>query len=308
MKKIVVILAAFNGEKYLPQQINSILNQSIRPYKIYVNIDYSIDKTLEIVEEYKKKYPQIFIINSNKYGSASINFLNSIANIDFHDFDFVALSDQDDIWYEDKLEKAVTKLSSGFDGYSSNVFAVWDNGVKQSIVKNQPQTKFDYLFESAGPGCTYVFNNKLAISFQTFLKKHYDSLISSCPYHDWFIYAFARVNDFQWFIDGYESMEYRQHSNNLIGANIGYKAFYKRVIKVLKGEGINFTFYMIKIFFITDMKFIKLWAPPTRIGFLRLALFSFYCRRRIKDKIFFFFTCLLLALIFPNILKTHNIR
>lgn len=309
MKKIIVIVATYNGEKYLSKQLDSILNQSLSPYKIFVNIDLSIDKTLHVVREYIKKYAQISVLNSNKkYGSASVNFFNAFSMINFNDFDYVALSDQDDIWNKDKLKNAVNTLNSGFDGYSSNVTAVWHNGKRISIIKNQPQTKYDFLFESAGPGCTYVINNNLATSLQIFLKKNYESIISNCSYHDWFIYAFARVNNFKWFIDGYESMEYRQHSFNQIGANVGFKAFISRFFKVLKGEGIDFTFYIIRIFNISDNNFIRLWSPPTRIGFLRLACYSFLCRRRIKDKLLFFVACIVLALFFPAKLKAYCIR
>ena len=124
--KSLVLLAAYNGEQFISQQLQTVLNQTNKPYKILINIDQSDDKTESIVKDYAKKNPEIQILNLNKrFGSAAANFINLIISVDLTDIDYTALADQDDIWKEDKLEKAVQKLEQGFDGYSSNVQAFW---------------------------------------------------------------------------------------------------------------------------------------------------------------------------------------
>ena len=192
--RVNVLLAAYNGEKYIKQQIESVLDQTQRPNKILINIDQSQDKTLSIVQGLAKKNSKIQILNIDKrFGSAAANFINLINETNLKDIDYIALADQDDIWMEDKLEKAIQKLEQGFDGYSSNVEAFWEDGRKQVLIKNQPQQKFDHLFESAGPGCTFVLNKKLALKLQQFLKKGHFSQLHN--YHDWLIYAFARSHN-----------------------------------------------------------------------------------------------------------------
>ena len=300
--KAIILLAAYIGERFIKQQIQYILNQTYKPFKILINIDQSDDKTVSIVQDYAKKNPEIQILNKNKrFGSAAANFINLIIDADLTDIDYIALADQDDIWKEDKLEKAIQKLEQGFDGYSSNVQAFWEDGRKKTIEKNQPQQKFDHLFESAGPGCTFVMNKKLALCLQQFLKVgQFDQLDN---YHDWMIYAFARVNGFKWFIDSYSGVHYRQHASNVFGANVGIKAFMSRANHVLSGEGFDFAFRLMKEFKIKD-QFIQSLFPMSRINLLRLAVHAKQCRRRARDQVYFLLACVLLAIIFPKKLRT----
>ena len=301
--EISILLAAHNGERYIKEQLESILKQTFKPSKILVNFDQSDDRTLSIVKECSNKNPEIKIINTKRrFGSAAGNFINLIIDADLSEVDYIALADQDDVWKEDKLEKAIHKLEQGYDGYSSNVEAFWADGMRKVLVKNQPQQNFDHLFESAGPGCTFVMNKKLALKLQQFIKKgHFNQLHN---YHDWLIYAFARSNDFKWYIDSYPCVEYRQHDTNVFGANVSIKAFISRTKRVLSGEGVDFAFRLMKELGIQD-SFIQSLFPVSRINLLRLAFRAQQCRRRLRDQIYFFFACILLAIIFPK--KLHII-
>jgi rhamnosyltransferase len=300
--KSLVLLAAYNGEKFISQQLHTILNQTNKPYKILINIDLSDDKTESIVQDYAKKNPEIQFLNLNKrFGSAAANFINLISHADLTGIDYIALADQDDTWKEDKLEKAIQKLEQGFDGYSSNVEAFWEDGRKKTIEKNQPQQKFDHLFESAGPGCTFVLTKELVLKFQQFLKNgHFNQLDN---YHDWLIYAYARTKGFKWYIDSYPSVDYRQHSANVFGANVGNKAFIYRVRLVLSGEGFDFSFRLAKELKVQNL-FIQSLFPLSRFNLLKLAFKAKCCRRSVRDQIYFFFACSLLAIIFPKKLRT----
>ena len=299
--KSLVLLAAYNGEQFISQQLQTVLNQTNKPYKILINIDQSDDKTESIVQDYAKKNPEIQILNINKrFGSAAENFINLIIDADLTDFDYIALADQDDIWKEDKLEKAIQKLEQGFDSYSSNVQAFWEDGQKKIIKKNQPQKKFDHLFESAGPGCTFILTKELALKLQQFLKNGRFNQLDN--YHDWLIYAFARTHGFKWYIDSYPGVDYRQHSSNVFGANVGIKAFISRTNRVLAGEGVDFAFQLMKELKVQD-PFIQSLFPISRLNFLKLALKAKCCRRRFLDQIYFFFVCILLAIIFPKKLR-----
>ena len=300
-KKISILLAAHNGERFIKEQFQSILKQTFKPSKILINIDLSNDKTLYIVRKCAIKNPEIKIINAKKrFGSAAANFIHLIIHSDLTDVDYISLADQDDVWKKDKLERAIQKLEQGYDAYSSNVEAFWEDGRKITIEKNQAQQKFDYLFESAGPGCTFVMNNKLALKLQQFLKSGYFNQLHD--YHDWLIYAFARANDFKWYIDSYLSVDYRQHKKNVFGANVGIKAFISRTNRVLSGEGVDFAFQLMKELKVQD-PFIQSLFPISRLNLLKLAFKAKCCRRRFLDQIYFFFACILLAIIFPKKLR-----
>jgi rhamnosyltransferase len=86
------------------------------------------------------------------------------------------------------------------DAYSSNVTAFWPDGTTHVLNKAQPQVTWDYLFEAAGPGCTYVFSKRLASQLKRVLYDNWD-VIQSITLHDWFCYGYARANGYQWFID-----------------------------------------------------------------------------------------------------------
>jgi rhamnosyltransferase len=156
------------------------------------------------------------------------------------------------------------------------------------------------LFESAGPGCTFVVTKKLALSLQQFFKEGHFKQIDN--YHDWLIYAFARTNGFKWNVDSYSGVDYRQHTTNVFGANVGIKALLSRVQRVLNGEGFNFAFRLIKELNVQD-PFIQSLLPVSRLNLLRLAFKFKHCRRRWRDQIYFFFACILLAIIFPKKLR-----
>lgn len=297
-------MAAYNGKQFIAQQLQTILNQTHKPDKIVINIDLSADETVIIVGDYATNFSEIEILSSNqRFGSAAANFFYLLLNTDLANIDYIALADQDDLWNEDKLDKAIEKLQEGYDGYSSNVEAFWEDGRKKVLVKNQPQQNFDYLFESAGPGCTFVISKQLAIGLQNFLKENQNQTSQMKQYHDWLIYAFARTNGYKWFIDSYVSMQYRQHALNDFGAHVGFSGFLARVKRVLKGEGFDQVLRLIKMLKLENDPFVKQWYPLSRIGFIKLAFHSPQCRRRLREKIYFFFACILLAIVLPKKLR-----
>ena len=297
-------MAAYNGKQFIAQQLQTILKQTHKPCKILINIDLSNDETVSIVEGYATNFSEIEILSSNKrFGSAAANFFYLLLNTDFSNIDYIALADQDDLWNEDKLDKAIQKLQEGYDGYSSNVEAFWNDGRKKVLKKNQSQQNFDHLFESAGPGCTFVISKKLAIGLQNFLKNNQNQISQMKQYHDWLIYAFARTNGYKWLIDSYASMQYRQHALNAFGAHVGFSGFLVRVKRVLKGEGFDQALRLIKMLKLENHPFVKQWYPLSRIGFIKLAFYAPQCRRRLREKIYFFFACILLAIIFPKKLR-----
>ena len=235
-KKIAVLLASYNGVKYIREQIDSILNQKEVNVTIFISDDLSTDKTIEYLQNiYKDEKRLVYLESNQKFGGAAKNFYRLIKDVDFLNFDYISLADQDDIWYEDKLIRAIkTMEEKQIDAYSSNVLAFWEDGKKVLINKSQPQKKYDFLFASAGPGCTYVMKKDFLIDFKNQMLKKCP-LLEKIDLHDWLLYAYARTNNYKWFVDNIPSMLYRQHSNNEFGANSGLKTFKKRWIKARNG-------------------------------------------------------------------------
>jgi len=229
-EKTVVLMASYNGMKYIDEQIQLILSQTTVSLHIFISVDLSSDDTYEYCKAMEEKDTRITVLEyGERFGGAAKNFFRLIRDVDLSPFDYVALADQDDIWLPDKLFRAVRAIEDkGVDAYSSDVTAFWSTGRRELIKKSYPQRKYDFLFESAGPGCTYVFKRASLAKFKLFLFQN-EQAVNNVSLHDWMLYAFFRSNAMPWYIDDYASMLYRQHSSNQIGSNSGLRAFQQRI-------------------------------------------------------------------------------
>lgn len=287
-KKIAVLLASYNGVKYIKEQVDSILNQKEVDVTIFISDDLSTDGTLEYLQDIYKDFKNIvYLPSGSKFGGAGKNFFRLIRDVDFSSFDFISFVDQDDIWYEDKLIRAIKTIEDKqLDAYSSNVLAFWEDGKEMIINKSSSQARYDYLFEAAGPGCTYVLKKDLAISLQNFICENWED-VNKVELHDWFIYAFARENNYKWHIDEKLSMRYRQHTSNQVGANDGLKAKLKRLKKVFSSWYRDEIIKIIKVLRLENKyKFSKYILNKSYLNNLLLLKYSFEFRRNKKEKLF----------------------
>jgi rhamnosyltransferase len=286
MKRVAILLATYNGEVWLAEQLSSLQGQTDTNLDIYISDDLSIDRTCSIVRTYTKNHPNIILLPSkDKFGSAAANFFRLLRNVDLTQVDYVALSDQDDIWQEDKLSYAVQKIQEfSVDAYSSNVTAFWPNGKQKLINKAQTQQQFDYIFESAGPGCTFVFTKRFALELQQFLITNQGEC-QQVALHDWFIYAFARSKGFKWFIDRESHMLYRQHADNVVGANVGLKAKLVRWGKLREGWLIKQALLIADILGYTDAWPISKLKRYSLLDRLVLIVNVRKLRRRLRDRV-----------------------
>ena len=296
--RVAVLLTAFNGVRWLDEQIQSILEQANMNVTIFISVDRSIDGSEQLVDELSTKDQRIQVLpHGFRFGGAASNFFRLFREVDFSTFDYISLSDQDDIWDANKLKVATEMIQSeNAEAYSSNALAFWENGKTALIRKSQAQVKWDYFFEAAGPGCTYILTQKLALAIQKILNKK-PELSKQVGLHDWFIYAFARVNHFKWVIDDHALISYRQHQSNEVGINSGWKAFMRRFEKVSSGWALRQAILLTKLLDQGNTPFVKIWSSGSSFGLLQLSLYSWQCRRRVRDKFFFFFSCLYMALI-----------
>lgn len=232
---VAVLLATFNGLRWLPEQVNSILGQSGVNVRLFISDDLSTDGTFSWLQDLASQDSRVTLLpQAGKFGSAAANFYRLILDTDYSRCDFIAFSDQDDIWEIDKLSRHARIASTGgFDGVSSNITAFWTSGKSMIIIKSYAQRELDYLFESAGPGCTYLMTpwllNKLRIAL-----RDPASGATHVALHDWLAYAVCRAAGRKWHIDNTSTLQYRQHDSNEFGANHGLRAKLSRIGR-LKG-------------------------------------------------------------------------
>lgn len=217
--RIAILLATYNGDQYLEEQLESIFSQTHNAWHLFVRDDGSTDGTVDILKAYAAKYDCITIINNGGEftGSATGNFFKLLHSSDFQGYTHISFADQDDVWAPAKLQSALTcmRLDSA-SAYSSNLVS-YDNAMKRSsyIDKSQPQKEFDYIFQGASAGCTYVFTRDVCLLIQ---KKTVGIDSYKGRSHDWLIYALCRVNDVRWVFDREAHVFYRQHANNVYGS------------------------------------------------------------------------------------------
>lgn len=144
--KISVALCTYNGENFLKKQLDSILNQTIKVNEIVICDDISSDNTIVILNEYKEKYPDLFSININVQNLRSNK--NFEKAIQLCTGDYIFLSDQDDLWRIDKVEKTleIFKNNPAAEGVFSNATLVDDND--NILFENISLWDSVYFFES----------------------------------------------------------------------------------------------------------------------------------------------------------------
>lgn len=230
---IIVLMAVKDGLAYLPQQLESIFNQQQCHVTLLVSDDCSTDGSREYIQKCSEERHNLKLLpHGLAHGSAAKNFYRLIIEAQIAGFDYIAFADQDDIWQSDKLIRHIHLAQVHHaDGVSSNVTAFWPDGLERLLDKAQPQRQFDYLFESAGPGCTFLMTPWLIGKLRDQLLDD-NSPAKDVVFHDWLTYAVCRAHGRHWYIDAQPSIHYRQHQSNMIGANVGLGAKWQRLNKL----------------------------------------------------------------------------
>lgn len=299
--KVAVLLAVYNGMQWLEEQVISILNQHSTDTHIFISVDLSTDNSFDYCNKLALSHSNITLLSYGKrYGGAAPNFYRLIRDVDFTSFDYIAFADQDDIWFESKLQNATSVLASkGVDAYSGNVIAFESDNSQSLIVKSQPQRRLDFIFESAGPGCTFVFTRDLALNFQFFLQNNPDA--NHFYLHDWLLYAFARSKGYNWFIDPIPYMLYRQHQTNQVGANNTFKSLLYRLGLAVNGSVSLYINQLLSLISVNSIYYI-----PSRMDFKSHLFFIFnwrYLRRRSRDRYFVLILLVFMCILyFPTVL------
>lgn len=238
-KKVAVLMSTYNGEMFLREQIESILAQKDVDVTIYVRDDGSKDNTLQILSEY---IGDKFIVEQGENLGPAKSFMSLLYSVpDF--FDYYAFSDQDDIWYPDKICSAIAMLSSR-NGmlYGCNQMLVDSEGNELGLWRKDDfkasLTPIRVIMNNSISGCTTVFSNKL---YRIVTKEEHrpSEQLLSLRYHDNWIVAVASlyesvVYDYRAFIN------YRQHGDNVVGAICHKSGFLRKIYNFIHPSKRNF--------------------------------------------------------------------
>lgn len=218
MNKVTVLMSTYNGQKYLREQIDSILKQENVDVSILIRDDGSKDRSFDILSEYAEKYPNIEIIQGKNLGFAE-SFMNLVykANEYSSDTEYFAFSDQDDIWLPDKLDSAIRRLESIATSkmrlYFSNTLAVDENLNPLFKTHSESTLRLDKtasLIRYFILGCTMVFDKNVV----HFIANH--KPVKQVLMHDLWIHQtcafFGKI-----IYDDEPHILYRQHSSNAAG-------------------------------------------------------------------------------------------
>lgn len=218
-RKVVILMATYNGEAYLREQLDSLLNQTYKNLEIVIRDDGSKDKTKDIIKEYADRFHNIEMLCNNQTNLGAMgNFFELIKKAP--ESDYYALCDQDDVWDKDKISIAVNKLEEiDKGGYNSDIPYVYcgaknitDSELNVEYVSSfsNPRPSWNNaLVENICTGCTCVINKKVADMINEYTP------VNSVM-HDWWIYligtAFGKV-----VYDTVPHIYYRQHGSNEYG-------------------------------------------------------------------------------------------
>lgn len=210
METVTVLMSTYNGEKYLREQIDSILAQERINANLIVRDDGSTDKTIDILEEYRAKGELSYYRGQNIGPARSfLQMLDTAPKSDYY-----AFSDQDDYWLPDKLATAVDMLRAYKDRpclyFCQTQLADKDLNKTGSVIIKPMLTFGESLVYQFVGGCTMVMSVKLK---DTIVKYTPDYL----PMHDVWIYDIALATDACVVFDHTPHILYRQHGNNAIG-------------------------------------------------------------------------------------------
>ena len=240
--KLCILLASYNGEKYISEQLDSIINQTYKNWELIIRDDGSKDETMTILDKYEKKDERIKILRDDK---GNLGFLKNFEELLFNaKEEFVLFSDQDDFWLRNKLEKFVEKIKGLDEKVLSKPLLIHCNSlvcddkleiIKEEFIDSKIAKKTNsniYFFEYIVQGSTSMVNKKMIKESLPFLK--------NVTLHDRYFHLLSQFLGTRVFID--ESLvKYRQHERNAIGAS-------KSILKKIMNK---------RYFYIEDRKLIE---------------------------------------------------
>lgn len=233
--KVAILLCTYNGADFLAQQLDSFIQQTHKGWVIYASDDGSSDATLSILQRYQEKLGvERLVIQQGPQQGFAQNFMSLVKN-PMINADYYAFSDQDDVWFEDKLERGLASLSNTPPMmpalFCSRTRLVDASGqvIGYSPLFANPPSFRNALVQSLAGANTMLLN---AVARNLLAKAPGDACIVS---HDWLTYLLVSGCGGSVIYDREPTLDYRQHGSNLIGANSGFTDRLIRIRRMFAG-------------------------------------------------------------------------
>jgi len=233
---VSILMATYQGEKFIEKQLESISRQSYTNWRLIVSDDGSTDATLNYLRKYQLKWSKGKLeVRNGPCAGFCRNFL-SIACDPGLSSNYYAFSDQDDIWNTDKLSRAITFLDTVEENkpalYCSRTQVIDQNGDRLCLSPHfkRPPNFRNALVQNIGGGNTMVFNEAARALLQT------AGPILDVPSHDWWLYILVTACGGKVYYDPVSSIMYRQHLSNVVGSNYTFYARFNRLMRLLRGQ------------------------------------------------------------------------
>ena len=235
MQHIAILLSTYNGERFLEEQLNSLIAQIHSNWTIYASDDGSTDSTLAILEKYQAKLGtgRLTILAGPRKGFAK-NFLSLVKNTSIQ-AEYFAFCDQDDIWHPERLSTAIATLqcipSNQPALFCSRTRLIDEEGTTLGLspLFRKPACFKNALVQSIAGSNTMLFNTSARDLLARTGEKQ--AIIS----HDWWLYILVSGCGGHIHYSPQPLVDYRQHSNNLMGSNSQLKGSLTRIAKMLRG-------------------------------------------------------------------------
>lgn len=229
-KKLAILLSSFNGEKFIAQQLQSLIEMKVDfIFDIYIRDDGSSDRTCEIVKRFSQEHTNIYLYQEHNVGVIA-SFLWLVDKIS--GYDYYAFCDQDDFWQPLKVLAAINKFEAHNEQIPLVYCSAYDYVDQNLNFIGRFTSKSDFsvsnlLIENCAPGCTMLFNSALR---EKYLNINAENISNRVVMHDWFFLLlglhFGRV-----IYDNNSYLLYRQHANNVVGKKSGLLPVFKSKIK-----------------------------------------------------------------------------
>ena len=242
---VAILLCTFNGERFLQQQLESFIAQAHTRWTLYVSDDGSTDGTDAILLGFERRAPgKVVRFQGPRQGFAA-NFMSLLRRPEVVG-DLFAFSDQDDVWFPDKLQRGISALRPCIEQvglYCSRTSVGDENGLNTGLsplFKKQPSFRNALVQSLAGANTMLLTQAARLLVAQT--PTH-----AKVVAHDWLAYLVITACAGRVFYDPVPTLLYRQHTQNLIGANTGLKARTQRLVKMFGGRFARWNAENIKI-------------------------------------------------------------
>ncbi|QOS81356.1 glycosyltransferase family 2 protein [Paenibacillus sp. JNUCC31] len=216
--KVLIMMSTYNGERYINEQMDSLMAQVNVETQIYIRDDGSTDGTIEKLRPYVEAYPDRIYFRSEQNLGVIRSFFELMRSSP-PTFDYYAFCDQDDVWEQDKLIRAVTLLQNRSTEipllYCSSTQMVDQHLTAIGVWPKVPQKRLELhnaLVENSCVGCTMVMNS---ITFNQ-VRASLPSEVNQVIMHDWWIFLYASTFG-EVIFDGIPGIQYRQHQGNVLG-------------------------------------------------------------------------------------------